>query len=62
MWVSEGLQVQFPLARFVTCDKDEVTQSRTAHSCERWLQVRLESTEVLNNKSSLKNAVFEMIG
>jgi len=36
MRVSEVLQVQFPQARFVTVDTDVATQSRTAHSIDRY--------------------------
>ncbi len=38
MRVSEVLQVQFPQASFVSVDTDVATQSRTAHSCDRYLQ------------------------
>ncbi len=37
MRVSEVLQVQFPLASFVSVDTDVATQSRTAHSCDRYV-------------------------
>ena len=33
-----NLQVQFPQARFVTCDTDAATQSRTGHSRGRCVQ------------------------
>jgi hypothetical protein len=36
MRVSEVLQVQFPQASFVSVDIDVATQSRTAHSCDRY--------------------------
>jgi hypothetical protein len=35
---SEVSQVQFPQARFVSVDRDVATQSRTAHSCDRYGQ------------------------
>jgi hypothetical protein len=38
MLVSEVFQVQFPQASFVSVDTDVATQSRTAHSCKRYLQ------------------------
>jgi len=39
MRVSEGLQVQFPQAKFVTCDTEAATQTRTGHSRNRYRQV-----------------------
>jgi hypothetical protein len=40
MRVSEVLQVQFPQARLVSVDSDVATQSRTAHSCDRCVQLK----------------------
>lgn len=43
MRVSEVLQVQFPQARFVSVDTDVATQSRTAHSCDRYGLLRFNN-------------------
>jgi hypothetical protein len=55
MRVSEVLQVPFPQARFVSIDTDVATQSRTAHSCDRYVGIMLLPlcTEKENLKMSM---------
>jgi hypothetical protein len=61
MRVSEVLHVLFPQARFVTVDTDVATQSRTAHSCERFPEsLKKYLLHLSDDKNKDKQPIFQI--